>query len=184
MFTQLRCEVCGRKIYGKSIRVIIERAKLTVCSECSNHGKIIKEEKLKQKLGIRKSIKVPLRTQKIRALKSKVNTAQELVENFAWKIKQARERFSLSQEELANKMNEKASIIKKIEAGKIVPNNMIVAKLEHILRIKLLFPIKDEKLLPAYLTEPVSRALTFGDLVQMNKKIKDKKERLSGRKQS
>jgi len=40
----LRCEVCGHKIHDEPITAIIEGARLTVCVECSKHGKIIHQE--------------------------------------------------------------------------------------------------------------------------------------------
>ena len=40
----MRCEVCGRKIHDEPVRAVIEGAKLTVCVECSKHGKIILHE--------------------------------------------------------------------------------------------------------------------------------------------
>jgi ribosome-binding protein aMBF1 (putative translation factor) len=40
----MRCEVCGRKILSDPVMANIEGAKLTVCIECSKHGKVVYED--------------------------------------------------------------------------------------------------------------------------------------------
>ena len=53
------------------------------------------------------------------------------------KIKVAREKLALTHEELGKKINEKASVLRNLEAGKMAPNNQLASKLEHMLKIKL-----------------------------------------------
>jgi putative transcription factor len=91
-----------------------------------------------------------------------------MTENYSMKIRQAREKLGLSHEDLGKKINEKASVLRKIETGKMTPNNMLVTKLEHVLKIKLLIPISEEKIL-AQLPKSSSHELTLGDLIQLNK---------------
>jgi putative transcription factor len=166
----LRCEVCGRKIHGTPIRAVIESAKLTVCIECSKHGKIIWEEEVEA--GQRTSKKpLPLGpfVQKKKPAQAQVDTTQEIVEGYHSKIRQAREKLGLSHEELGKKINEKASVLSKLETGKMTPNNLLVTKLEHVLKIKLLIPIKEEKISQGFPKSP-NRETTLGDLIQLNKK--------------
>ncbi|MGQ9641190.1 MAG: multiprotein bridging factor aMBF1 [Candidatus Bathycorpusculaceae bacterium] len=174
----LRCEVCGRKIYGKPFRVIIEGAKMLVCNECSKHGKIVWEEELKPKsLTLKPRTTSPLI--KMQSKKPQANVAEpslELVEDFELKVKQAREKLGLSHEELGKRINEKVSVLKKIETGKMRPDNTLTAKLEHALKIKLLVPPAEEKIPKAATPKPASRELTLGDLIQLNKKDKEKEE--------
>jgi len=164
----LRCEVCGRKIHGAPTRALIEGAKLTVCIECSKHGRIIREEK---EVGQR-VLKKPLTSVSFvprKPAKAKVDTTQEIVEGYDSKIRQAREKMGLSHEELGKKINEKASVLSKLETGKMTPNNLLVTKLEHVLKIKLLVPIKEEKISQGFPKSP-NRETTLGDLIQLNKK--------------
>jgi putative transcription factor len=165
----LRCEVCGCKIHGSPIRAVIEGAKLTVCVECSKYGKIITEEEVE--LGQRaQKVPVPFsaRIQK-KTVEAKVEITQEVVEGYHAKIRQAREKLGLSHEELGKKINEKASVLSKLETGKMTPNNVLVTKLEHALKIKLLVPIKEEKSSHEMPKLP-SRETTLGDLIQFNRK--------------
>ncbi len=163
----MRCEVCGRKIHGVPVRALIEGAKLTVCIECSKHGRIIREE-IEQKAP-KKSLSHMLFFQRKKLPQAKVDTTQEIVEDYDSKIRRTREKLGLSHEELGKKINEKASVISKLETRRMTPNNLLVTKLEHVLKIKLLVPIREEKILPGFPKSP-NREKTLGDLIKMNKK--------------
>ncbi|MEM3672905.1 MAG: multiprotein bridging factor aMBF1 [Candidatus Bathyarchaeia archaeon] len=176
--------MCGRKIHGEPYRVIIEGAKLLVCSECSKHGKIVWEEEPKPKPPIPKP-KAALPLTQIQSKKTPGNIVDanlELVEDFGLKVKQAREKLGLSHEELGKRLNEKVSVLKNIETGKMKPNNALAAKLEHVLKIKLLIPAAEETP-KATVPKPARRELTLGDLIQLNKKDNEKEE-IAERKQS
>jgi len=171
----LRCEVCGNKIHGKPYRVIIEGAKLTVCNECSKLGKIIHEEAKFESLPLKPTFPIT-KIQSKKPLETKIETPQELVENFGLKIRHAREKLGFSHEQLGKRINEKVSVLRKIETGKMKPDDVLTAKLEHALKIKLLAPASGEKISSTKVSAPVSRTLTLGDLIQLNKKDKEKEE--------
>lgn len=151
------------------MRALIEGAKLTVCIECSKHGRLIsEEEKFVQRTPKKTLISMPF-IQKKKPAQAKVDITQEIVEGYDSKIRRARERLGLSHEELGKKINEKASVLSKLETGKMTPNNMLVTKLEHVLKIKLLVPIKKEKISQGFPKSP-NRETTLGDLIKLNKK--------------
>jgi len=180
----LRCEVCGRRINGKPLKVIIEGAKLTVCIECSKLGKPYYEEPKQSMTSPRPGTKPrPLMIQTKKPQPPKVDTSLELVENFDLKIRQAREKLGLSHEELGKRINEKVSLLRKIETGKMTPDNRLATMLEHALKIKLIVPAKEEKIPQAKLTRPSGRDMTLGDLIQMDKKGSEKED-TAGRRQS
>lgn len=180
----MRCEVCGAKINGKPYNVMIEGAKLTVCVKCSRLGEVCYEEpKPKISTPKLKAVAVPLRIQTKTKQTPTVDTTLELVENFDVKIRQAREKLGLSHEELGKRINEKVSLLRKIETGKMIPDNKLAAVLEHALKIKLIVPAKEEKIPQARVTKTTSRELTLGDLIQLNKKEKGQEEQ-TGRKPS
>lgn len=163
----MRCEVCGYKIHRDPIRAVIEGAKLTVCGECAKHGKIICEEAAAKQQPARKLF-VPIPVKK-KVAKAMVDTTQEIVEGYDSTIRRAREKLGLSHEELGKKINEKASVISKIETGKMTPNNLLATKLEHMLKIKLLVPVAEEKA-TQHIPIVKNRELTLGDLMQLKKK--------------
>ena len=162
----MRCEVCGHKIHTEPITAVIEGAKLTVCVECSKHGKIIHEEVLPQKT--LKKPQVPITMVQKKPIVAKVEITREPTEDYANKIKLAREKLALTHEELGKKINEKASVLRNLEAGKMAPNNQLASKLEHMLKIKLLVPISEEKV--TQLPKSANQELTLGDLIELNKK--------------
>lgn len=173
----MRCEVCGRKIREEPRRVVIEGAKLTVCTECSKHGKTTWEEHAKPAFpspatsvtSQGSSTYAPIQIKK-KTIIARVDTSQELVEDYAEVVRQARESHGFSHEDLGKKINEKESVLRKIELGKMAPNDQLVSKLEHTLKIKLLVPVADEKV---SLPKTASREFTLGDLI----KIKEKKNK-------
>jgi putative transcription factor len=173
----LRCEVCGSKIYGRPYNVIIEGARLTVCSECAKHGKVVIEEPKPKIAMLKPRTSLPsFKVQSKKPSQTTVETTQELVENFDLKIRQAREKLGISHEDLGKKINEKVSVLRKIETRKVKPDNILITKLEHALKIKLLVPSSNEKIQQTKAPKTVSRELTLGDLIQLNKKDKEKEE--------
>ena len=168
----MRCEVCGRKIYGKPNRALIEGAKLIVCNECLKHGKIIEEEPKLTTLMARpkmKPIRLPRPKTQTKETPTTAKGASELVESFHAKIRQAREKLGLSFEDLGKKINEKVSLLRKVETGKMVPDDMLATKLERALKIKLLVPPSKEKASEAKIPKPPARELTLGDLIKLGK---------------
>jgi putative transcription factor len=169
---------------GKPFNVIIEGAKLGVCSECSKLGKIYYEEPKQKVAGSRPmTTPKPLIIQTKKPQTPKVDTSLELVENFDVKIRQAREKLGLSHEELGRRINEKVSLLRKLETGKMTPDNRLATTLEHALKIKLIVPAEQEKVPRAKLTTTAGRNLTLGDLIQLDKKDSEKED-TAGRRQS
>jgi putative transcription factor len=181
VYASMRCEMCGRRILGTPYRVIIEGARLMVCTDCAKHGKLTWEEEPKPKPAIKP--KGPRPTLIIHAKRSAIappDAAVELIEDFHDKVRDAREKLGLSHEELGKRINEKVSLLRKIETGKMTPNNTLATKLEHVLKIKLMIQASEEKVkVPtSIITKMPKRELTLGDLIQLNKSNReDKAER-------
>ena len=162
----MRCEVCGHKIHEDPITAIIEGAKLTVCVECSKHGKIVYEEPAAPKPTLKKP-QAPITMVQKKPIVAEVQITQEVTEDYANKIRVAREKLALTHEELGKKINEKASVLRNLEVGKMAPNNQLASKLEHMLKIKLLVPISEEKV--AQIPRSANQELTLGDIIELDK---------------
>jgi putative transcription factor len=164
---------------------VIEGAKMTVCTGCSKHGKLVWEEEPKPKAVIAaKGPRTPLHVQIQKPAGPTVDTSLELVHDFHNKIREAREKLGLSHEDLGKKINEKVSLLRKIETGKMTPDNNLAVRLEHTLKVKLIVPATEEKIPEAKIPKAPSRDLTLGDLIKINEKSKERKEEPAGRKQS
>lgn len=62
---------------------------------------------------------------------------EEVVDDYDDRIRHARESENLTQDELANQLNEKASLIRKLERGDVLPSDRMQRKLERALNISL-----------------------------------------------
>ena len=149
---------------------------MTVCVNCSKHGKTVWEEPATKPALIRSKafISAP-KMQSKKAPAPPTETTVELIENYGSKMKEAREKLGISHEELGKKLNEKISLLRKIETGKMTPDNNLATKLERALKIKLIVPAAEEKeKIPQKIAKDSSRELTLGDLIKLDKQRKNK----------
>jgi putative transcription factor len=162
---------------------MIEGARLRVCGECAKHGKICYDEPRPKQVFLKpKATPVAFRVQ-TRPSTPPVDTSVELTEDYGTRIRKAREKLGLSHEELGKRLNEKVSLLKKIETGRMTPSDKLATALEHILKVKLIVPRKEEKVPQAKMSRVLSRELTLGDLIHL-KKGGSEKEEAAGREQS
>ncbi|HME55838.1 MAG TPA: multiprotein bridging factor aMBF1 [Candidatus Lokiarchaeia archaeon] len=146
----MSCEICGREIYGRGIKIVVEGATMTVCKECADLGERVREEHHEGNI-MRKASNRPRQPMaekndrpatKPKQPPSKRDAtyqnadAEELVENYAEVIKKARG--TMSQEEFAASLSEKASVIHKIEMGKLRPTMKLAKRIEKRYRVKLI----------------------------------------------
>ena len=139
------CELCGRS--EDLVKAIVEGSLLNVCKNCAKFGKAIT---LKQQ------------PQVIRQIKQKTNEIINVINpEYPKRIKEAREKLNMKQEDLAKKIDEKVSVIHKIETGNVQPTMLLAKKLERTLNIDLIevYQETNEKL------NLKDRGLTIGDLV-------------------
>lgn len=94
-----------------------------------------------------------------------LETQEELVPDFGERVRVARERKGLSLDNLARGINEKKSLVHKIETGSFYPDPVVTAKLERALGIRL-----REKVEAASARKYAPRGgVTIGDLIRMQK---------------
>ena len=163
------CELCGTEV-PHTKNVAIEGTILSVCNDCAKFGDEVAAPV------VRHGSMPPLIAQRLEARKRRQTPRdvyadagqEELAEDFPQRIRRAREDRGWKQADLGAKINEKVSVIAKLESGTISPNDALVRKLEHHLGIKL-----KEKVQPVAMKKAApSGALTLGDLI----KIKDEDE--------
>ena len=151
----MRCEICGKKIVGKPVKTKIESSIMLTCNECAKFGKVQREPPKARKP---RPIK---RTPKIR------EPTEEVLEDYNIVIRESREKRGWSREDLAEKIYEKASVISRIESGKMVPDIKLARKLERILNIKLIERADETK------TEDLGpsnrRKATIGDIARIKR---------------
>jgi putative transcription factor len=153
----MNCDICGREAHLYT--VLVEGSELKVCERCSSAGKVLK----------RPEIVMPARKANNPELAKKPATVKEVVnvisEDYAAKIRQAREKTGLTQKEFAKTINEKESMVHKLETGSFEPPVPLAQKLEKMLHIKLIEQAEQEKeMIPA--KKGKSDGLTIGDILR------------------
>ena len=155
------CELCGRDV-PRLRKVVIEGVILNVCDECAKFGKEIRGNEIPKEV---KYIPPEVIRERIERKKRRryrdLDEEEVLVEDYAERIRHARERLGMTQDELAKKILEKRTVISKIERGEMRPDDELIKKLEKALGIKL-----KEKVTVTYRKEEKkTRGLTLGDLL-------------------
>jgi len=157
----MNCEICGKEIKGKGFKVVVEGSEVTVCSSCKKFGSE-KSPSIASQQGVSRVVL------KKRKVSTKIEFGDELVEDFHKIIRREREIRGWSQEELAKKIQEKESLIKKIENAEITPDPEVIEKLEKLFNVKL------RERLPEVKVEGKGRTITptLGDVVVVKRKKK------------
>ena len=140
----MQCEMCGETIRGAPKLVRIEGAELQVCSKCEKFGTEVQQVRRTdiarpggQKQGRPTAAAVPSATAyRKRDLFDYMEG--DVVDDYAVRIRHAREEKGLSQKDLAMQLKEKEHLIKKIENGELVPEEGVRKKLEKALSIRLI----------------------------------------------
>ena len=133
----MECEICGKPVpENNPIRAKIEGSVMVVCKECSKLGKVQKAPP-KPKFVKKNKNKRPTTTRN-KVYSRNEEPSEELIEDFSMEVRKAREAKNWSREDLGKKINERVSVINRIETGKMTPDTKLTKKLENILDIKLL----------------------------------------------
>ncbi|TRO61952.1 TIGR00270 family protein [Candidatus Bathyarchaeota archaeon] len=111
------CEICGEK--KTSARVNIDGLVFAACEDCTKFGNVLAERIL------------------VKEVKPVEESKEDIVPDYARRIRDAREKRGLSMEELANALMEKKTALAKVESGKMLPNEKLVKKLEKFLGISI-----------------------------------------------
>ena len=125
------CEICGIQILEKVDRVYVEGNLLTVCKSCSKRGRPSSYQQNIQKTGFPRPKKI-VKTEKITFDDTRI-----LVSNLSEVIRKSRMTRGLTHEQLGLKLNERASLLRKIESGSIKPDEELTKKLERFFRVPL-----------------------------------------------
>ncbi len=86
-----------------------------------------------------------------------------LVYNYGMLIIETRKKRNLTREEFAKKINEKESVIRRVESEEMKPDDALTKKIERFLEIKLRKPY-EEKPIPK---KQAKGELTLGDIVEI-----------------
>ena len=166
----MECEVCGIQIVGKAMNIVIDGAKLVVCSDCAQFSKSTPQTHMEEPAEVKKAPSPVPRVRRpiIRPVETPISDNLELVENYGSLVRKARESMGLTHDELSRKAGAKVSVLQKLETGKMVPDQDLAKRLEHTLKIRLLQPTQKVSVDEKFAAKPAE--LTLGDVVSTKKK--------------
>ena len=159
------CELCGKET-PRTRTVSIEGSVLSACADCAKFG-----SEVAGPIGVRRPGN-PVVAQRLERRQQRMSerdiytapAAEELAEDFGDRIRRAREARGWKQADLGAKVNERASVIAKLESQAMVPTDAMIPKLEKMLGVKL-----REKVEPVAVKKQTDRApVTLGDLIRMD----------------
>ncbi len=162
----MRCEMCGKEVpYLKT--ALVEGAVLRVCDRCARFGKEIDErEARKYEKGNPALVeKLEMRERRMRE-RDILEEDEVLAPDYPDRVRKARMKSGLTKEEVAKRINEKRSVVAKIESGELVPDEDLRKKLEKFLGINLMVKVE-----PVHIQRKSGerRGLTLGDLIRIEK---------------
>ena len=149
--------MCGKD--APLFKTEIEGTILNVCKGCSKHGKVMKR--------IKRESEKKKETKQQSALK-KPEIEEFVVVNYSKIIRQARNKLGKTQKEFAQLLNEKESIIQKIETDNFEPPIAMARRFEKILGIKLVETIEVEEESNKQ-QKRNAKELTIGDVIKLKK---------------
>ncbi|GGI98684.1 transcriptional regulator [Halobellus salinus] len=146
-----QCEMCGSE-QSSLTTVKVEGAELQLCDDCKEFGTEVRTESSSSA-----STKYSTSSSggsgsgsggsagsgaggggSSRRRRDMFDDMDEIVAEYDQRIRTARESRGLSQEDLAKELNEKASLIRKLERGDMLPSDDVRTKLETELEISLI----------------------------------------------
>ncbi len=147
------CEMCGKE--RELVDAIVEGAAVQVCLECSKHGSVI---------AINQPV-VDKKIEKMQEMESRQEYVDVIVGDFSDRIKRARERKSMKQEDLAQALAEKESVIQSLETGGLKPTFKLAKKLSVFLGIDLVESVEASKKSEKKINFE-AKDVTIGDLLK------------------
>lgn len=151
------CEVCGRPV-RKLVQVNIEGSVVRACFSCSKLGTRVP--------GHKPRVPGPKSFRRKPSFKRQEPTL-EPVPGYGDALRDRREELGLTQEELGKRLNEKTSVVARLEAERMVPSEALAKKIERHMGIRILEKV-DEQREQAYRAS--GGELTLGDVVKIKRK--------------
>jgi putative transcription factor len=139
----MQCEICGKEIH-KVKKAKIEGSILTVCEDCAKLGTEVHFAKYGQPSNIKpqtsygSEIDVSKYVHKVKPFYMQSFEDFEINEDYPKLIRQAREQKGMKRKDFAMMLQERESVIEKLESGRMLPDQKLAKKLERKLGIRLL----------------------------------------------
>lgn len=139
MGRDVACELCGKEV--PTSRVAVDDVAMRACASCAKFGKPLAEppRPVPSRAGAGGGGAPGAGASGSRWFKdvyAEIET--DLIPDYPRKIRAARERAGWSREELGKRLNEKVSIVEKLESGAFRPDDAMARKIQKVLGVKVL----------------------------------------------
>jgi len=120
-------------------KVEVDGAIMVVCNSCAKLGRpvggpVLRESRPTPSFGTFRHSSPPA---------GPSSPELELDPDYNVKIRQAREKLGLSQDDLGRMLNEKPSVIRMVESKKLKPDTVLTRKFMHYLKLTLMVPVSE-----------------------------------------
>lgn len=172
-----QCEMCGAEKPSLTTTKV-EGAELELCDDCKEFGTEVRTESTESSTSTKYSTSSSSGDSSSSSSSSSSDGSSSsgrrrdmfdemdtVASDFDERIRDARESAGLTQEELADRLNEKASVIRKLERGDHLPSDRVQAKLEKALGISL---VEGQDVEDSEWSSDSSGTMTLGDVVKRN----------------
>lgn len=174
----VQCEMCGAETTSPKTAKI-EGAELQVCADCVEFGTEVQQGEntsntkysTSDDSSSTQSTQRPTTGKQTQSTRSKsrrdlFDEMEEIVEDYNDRIRAARESQGLTQAELADQLNEKTSLIQKLERGDHLPSDTVRRKLERALDIELIEGGSGDEDVNSWSSSGEQGGVTLGDIVK------------------
>ncbi|NHK30725.1 MAG: TIGR00270 family protein [Asgard group archaeon] len=187
---KISCEMCGSFAGPDLSECDVDGVKMLVCPKCSKFGTKISDKPIhvyedetevafvKSKPGgkgpsvshvkVSSDITPTIPQTRRRHSRDILSSDKVLIDDFGDVLKETRKSKGWSLEQFAQMINEKASILQKMEKGEFNPTEALIIKIERKLDISL----REEASAPYFAGPSSKKETTLGDVVKLKKKKK------------
>ncbi|MBD3210065.1 TIGR00270 family protein [Candidatus Micrarchaeota archaeon] len=152
---ELSCDICGRT--PVRAQILLEGAKLLACARCMKSGKII--HRFDEGEQAKEAPPPP----------SPMAASEEVVEDYAKRIREARQKAKIPIAVVAERISEKESYLHGIETSRLTPTIEVARKLEKELGITLIEKVEASSAPSAAAAKKKFSAPTLGDMLEGGK---------------
>lgn len=148
----MQCELCGKDT--ELFTAVVEGIQLRVCAGCGRFGKVLRRAPPPASL----AKPAPVRTEPAKI--------ERIMDDYGQRIRAAREKQGLTQEDFAKRVMVKESLVHKMETGTFEPDIELARKLERLLHIRLV-EVREESETGTARKEDRPAGLTIGDILKL-----------------
>lgn len=151
----MQCELCGK--ITELFTTVVEGAQMQVCATCGKFGKVLrKAAPVRAAAPVRKAASEPVQVERI-------------VEDYGERVRAAREKRGLTQQDFAKLVTVKESLVHKMETSHFEPDIETARKLERVLHITLVETRVEGGIVDKQKDDRPA-GLTIGDILNMKQR--------------